>query len=114
MDILYEALMNYISDIKERIEYYENTYDFDEKTTITKLCELDIIYNKIDNFIDKISINIDNNIMDLTVKQRNIYFKEFELSTDDINNIKKYNRTIKNRLNKRNFRVKINSTYKKN
>ncbi len=106
MDILYEALMNYNNDIQNSIEYFETTDEFDDNSAINKLMDYNVSNLKITKFIEKIIDNLQDNIMILTTKQRNIYFKEYDLSKEDINYIRVEIRTINNRSYQRTSRDK--------
>jgi hypothetical protein len=106
MDILYEALLNYAFYIKNDIEYFETTDDFNNDIITENLDKLYISYNKINDFISDIDDNINNNIVDLSINQRNTYFIYYQLSNNDINFIKKNIRTIKNRFYQRTVRSK--------
>ncbi len=106
MDILYEALIKYTINVQNNIEYFSITNDFDEAIISYNLTKLYTSYNNINMLINIININIENNIMDLTVKERNRFFKFYNLSDEDIDFIKKTMRTIKNKFYQRITRIR--------
>ncbi len=106
MDILREALIKYNSDIQNNIEYFSITDDFDEDIIRQQLDKLNNTDAKIDSFLSFVNFNIDNNNMNLTIKQRNIYFKNYKLSNYDIEFIKTNMRTIKNKFYQRDSRYR--------
>ncbi len=106
MDILYEALMDYLYEINSDIEYFEETDDFSKSIIINKLIELRFLQKNINNFMTKVIKNLDDNILDLHVVVRNNYYKEFNISRDYALCINKKIRTIKNRFYQRTARIK--------
>jgi esterase/lipase len=107
MRILHEALSQYKTFLNIRIEELESIEEFTEEmtedTVKEQLEKLQDSFNKIDEFQFTIFSHDDYTI---SVKYRNKLFDNYQLSKDDIVEIKKILRRIKNRHYKRSSREK--------
>jgi hypothetical protein len=97
MNILLEALNKLNNKIHILNDYNKIDSTISEKDRQTRSFYLLFLFEKIDAFINEINININSGITNLTVRQRNLYFKKYNLDKNDILYIKINMRRIKNR-----------------
>lgn len=112
MDTLLEALTKYndalfqdINTFKDVIKndgiyFYMNQarlIKMNQAELTEKLAITSLLHEKMNTFIDDIKTTIETGKTTLTLSQRNKYFKNYELDYDDIVEIKKKMRCIKNR-----------------
>jgi hypothetical protein len=111
MNILLEALNNLNNKIHILNDYNKIDLTISEEDRQTRSFYLLFLFEKIDAFINEINTNINSGITHLTVGQRNLYFKKYDLDKNDILYIKINMRRIKNRnyQQKSRDRIKINN-----
>ena len=105
LKILREALTEYKNNILDNIDFVRKEHIAEDIKKI-ELADLNFTYDKIDFIIAEISQIVDETTH-IRLGELKQYYRDYELSEYDINNIK----TILRRMNNRNYAMK--ARYKK-
>jgi hypothetical protein len=106
METFLKAINNYKDIILSKNEYITNDITLGDDELEQVLITAYSLLEKLDEFIKEIELDIDDGLVLINVNQRNKYYKKYDLSKQDIFEIKKILRCINNCTYKRDSRKK--------
>jgi hypothetical protein len=97
MNILLEVLNKFKSEVYIMNDNIKKDLTISEEERRKRSFDVLFLFEKVDAFLNEIDTNIKNGITELTINQRNQYFKKYNLNKNNIFYIKINMRIIKNR-----------------